>query len=104
MTTPFKGALIIARLGHCSSTIHWGLASDPPACQSGSADRILVYRRITAGCMIATSLGVPGFLLFLAALALIWNYFSLLERVGVRDDYLGLGEDVFCGFPCVHVG
>ena len=44
---------------------------------------------------VATSLGFPGFLLFLAALALIWNYFSLLERVGVRDDYLGLGKTFF---------
>jgi putative inorganic carbon (HCO3(-)) transporter len=44
---------------------------------------------------IATSLGVPGFLLFLGALALLWNYFSLLVRLGVRDDYLGLARTLF---------
>ena len=44
---------------------------------------------------IATSLGIPGFLLFLGALALLWNYFSMLARSGVQDDYLGLARTLF---------
>jgi hypothetical protein len=28
-------------------------------------------------------------------LALLWNYFTLLDRFGVRDDYLGLARTLF---------
>ena len=41
---------------------------------------------------IAASLGVPGFLLFIGALVLLWRYFSILERLGVQDDYLSLAR------------
>jgi putative inorganic carbon (hco3(-)) transporter len=41
---------------------------------------------------ILSSLGMPGFLLFIGALALIWRYFSMLDHLGVRDDYLGLAR------------
>jgi putative inorganic carbon (hco3(-)) transporter len=41
---------------------------------------------------IFSSLGMPGFLLFIGALALTWRYFSMLGRLGVRDDYLGLAR------------
>jgi putative inorganic carbon (hco3(-)) transporter len=44
---------------------------------------------------ISTALGVPGFLLFLGALVLLWKYFSMLVRLGVRDDYLGLARTLF---------
>jgi putative inorganic carbon (hco3(-)) transporter len=41
---------------------------------------------------IVTSLGLPGFALFIAALVLLWRYFSLIGRLGIRDDYLGLAR------------
>jgi putative inorganic carbon (hco3(-)) transporter len=41
---------------------------------------------------ILSSLGLPGFLLFIGALALIWRYFSMLGRLGIQDDYLGLAR------------
>jgi putative inorganic carbon (HCO3(-)) transporter len=44
---------------------------------------------------LLSSLGMPGFLLFIAALALIWRYFSLVGHLGVRDDYLGLARTFF---------
>jgi hypothetical protein len=44
---------------------------------------------------LMASLGIPGFLLFAWALALIWRYFSLLSRFGVQDDYLGLARTFF---------
>jgi len=44
---------------------------------------------------LLSSLGVPGFLLFATALVLIWRYFSILGRLGVRDDYLGLARTFF---------
>jgi putative inorganic carbon (hco3(-)) transporter len=44
---------------------------------------------------LLSSLGVPGFLLFATALGLIWRYFSILGRLGVKDDYLGLARTFF---------
>lgn len=44
---------------------------------------------------LLSSLGMPGFLLFIAALALIWRYFSMMGQLGVRDDYLGLARTFF---------
>jgi putative inorganic carbon (hco3(-)) transporter len=44
---------------------------------------------------LISSLGVPGFLLFVAALMLIWRYFSMLGHLGVQDDYLGLAKTFF---------
>jgi hypothetical protein len=41
---------------------------------------------------LMTALGLPGFALFMAAIAMLWHYFSLLSRFGVRDDYLGLAR------------
>jgi putative inorganic carbon (hco3(-)) transporter len=41
---------------------------------------------------LMTSLGLPGFILFAAALCLIWRYFSALSRAGVQDDYLSLAK------------
>jgi putative inorganic carbon (HCO3(-)) transporter len=66
---------------------------------SGMADRIsgqnFGISSDNGWMQIATSLGIPGFLLFLGALALLWNYFTLLDRFGVRDDYLGLARTLF---------
>lgn len=48
------------------------------------------------GCLeLFVSLGLPGVLLFGGALALLWNYFSVLSRLGVQDDYLGLARTFF---------
>jgi putative inorganic carbon (HCO3(-)) transporter len=44
---------------------------------------------------IMASLGLPGFLLFVTALVLIWRYFSMLGHLGIRDDYLGLARTFF---------
>jgi putative inorganic carbon (hco3(-)) transporter len=44
---------------------------------------------------LMTSLGVPGFILFTAALCLMWRYFSALSRAGVQDDYLSLAKTFF---------
>jgi|HubBroStandDraft_6_1064221.scaffolds.fasta_scaffold86570_1 hypothetical protein len=41
---------------------------------------------------LMVSLGMPGFLLFAAALVLIWHYYAQLDRLGVRDDYLSLAR------------
>jgi putative inorganic carbon (HCO3(-)) transporter len=41
---------------------------------------------------IMTSLGLPGFLLFIGALVLLWRYFGLLGKLGIQDDYLGLAR------------
>lgn len=41
---------------------------------------------------IMMSLGLPGFALFAGALAMLWRYFALLRRLGIRDDYLGLAR------------
>jgi putative inorganic carbon (hco3(-)) transporter len=44
---------------------------------------------------LMTSLGLPGFVLFATALVLLWRYFSILNRVGVKDDFLGLARAYF---------
>jgi hypothetical protein len=44
---------------------------------------------------LMTSLGLPGFGLFATALMLLWRYFSILNRVGVKDDFLGLARAYF---------
>lgn len=41
---------------------------------------------------IMASLGLPGFLLFLGALIMMWRYFGLLGSLGIQDDYLGLAR------------
>lgn len=41
---------------------------------------------------LMTSLGWFGFLLFAAALVLLWRYFGTLSQLGVQDDYLGLAR------------
>ena len=44
---------------------------------------------------VMMSLGAPGFMLFVGGLVLLWRYFSLLNRLGVQDDYLGLARTFF---------
>jgi putative inorganic carbon (hco3(-)) transporter len=44
---------------------------------------------------LLSSLGIPGFLLFVAALALIWRYLSMVGQLGGQDDYLGLARTFF---------
>ena len=44
---------------------------------------------------LMTSLGLPGFVLFATALVLLWRYFSILNRVGVKDDFLSLARAYF---------
>jgi putative inorganic carbon (hco3(-)) transporter len=44
---------------------------------------------------LLSSLGIPGFTLFVVALVKIWRYFALLGRVGVQDDFLGLARTFF---------
>jgi hypothetical protein len=41
---------------------------------------------------LITSLGWFGFVLFAAALILLWKYFGMLTQLGVQDDYLGLAR------------
>jgi putative inorganic carbon (hco3(-)) transporter len=44
---------------------------------------------------VGTSLGIPGSLLFVGALVLLWNYLCQLDRLGIRDDFLGLARTFF---------
>lgn len=54
---------------------------------------------------LMTSLGLPGFVLFAIALALLWRYFSNLNRLGVRDDFLGLARTYFAAtLVCMWAG
>lgn len=89
--------------GRINNTGTWPLIFNNPIGfgigSSGMADRItgtnFGISSDNGWMMIATSLGIPGFLLFLGALALLWNYFSQLNRAGIRDDYISLARTLF---------
>jgi putative inorganic carbon (HCO3(-)) transporter len=89
--------------GRLNNSLTWPLIINNPMGfgigSSGMADRISGQNYGISSdngwMQIATSLGIPGFLLFVWALALLWNYLSMLQRMGIRDDYLGLARTLF---------
>ena len=93
----FKSRLAIASFGWSSVFEHplgFGIGS------SGLAGRINTGNQFENNSVVTdngwltlmTSLGLPGFALFVAAIAMLWHYFSMLSRFGVRDDFLGLAR------------
>lgn len=44
---------------------------------------------------LITALGLPGFLCFAAGLLMLWRYFSMLDKLGLQDDYFGLARTFF---------
>jgi putative inorganic carbon (hco3(-)) transporter len=89
--------------GRLNNSLTWPLIINNPLGfgigSSGMADRISGQNYGISSdngwMQIGTSLGIPGFLLFLWALGLLWNYLSMLHRMGIRDDYLGLARTLF---------
>ncbi len=88
----FRGRLSIADYG-------WSAVLRNPAGygvgSSGLAGRINSTQAVAGDngwLELMTSLGLPGFALFAAALILLWRYFAVLNRLGLRDDYLALAR------------
>lgn len=92
----FQGRIAIAQW-------QWNIALEHPLGfgigSSGMADRLngnaVSVVSDNGWIEIMASLGLPGFLLFVAALILIWRYFSMLGHLGIQDDYLGLARTFF---------
>jgi hypothetical protein len=89
--------------GRINNSMSWVLMVKNPIGfgigSSGMADRIsgtnFGISSDNGWIQLGTALGIPGFLLFLGALGLLWSYLSQLKRLGIRDDYLGLARTFF---------
>jgi hypothetical protein len=89
----FKGRVVIANATWPYALTHpigFGIGSSGMAGRMNGAQNGLVTDN--GWLEIMTSLGLPGFVLFAGALFMLWRYFELLRRLGVRDDYLGLAR------------
>ncbi len=89
----FKGRVIIANATWPYALTHpigFGIGSSGMSARMNGLQNGLVTDN--GWLEIMTSLGLPGFALFAGALFLLWRYFALLRRLGVRDDYLGLAR------------
>jgi putative inorganic carbon (HCO3(-)) transporter len=89
----FKGRVVIANATWpyaVSHPIGFGIGSSGMSARMNGAQNGLVTDN--GWLEIMTSLGLPGFALFVGALFMLWRYFALLRRLGVRDDYLGLAR------------
>ena len=89
----FQGRVFIAQVtwpAAFKNPIGFGIGSSGMAGRLNGAQTGLVTDN--GWLEIMTSLGIPGFALFAGALVLLWRYFALLRRLGVRDDYLGLAR------------
>jgi hypothetical protein len=89
----FKGRIMIAQDSWQTvfgNPIGFGIGS------SGLAQRLNGYAQNVVSdngwLELAGSLGLPGLMLLIGGLALIWRYSSLLMHLGLQDDYLGLGR------------
>jgi hypothetical protein len=89
----FKGRVVIANATWPYALTHpigFGIGSSGMSARMNGAQNGLVTDN--GWLEIMTSLGLPGFALFAGALFMLWRYFALLRRLGVRDDYLGLAR------------
>ncbi|MBV8275184.1 MAG: O-antigen ligase family protein [Verrucomicrobia bacterium] len=89
----FQGRVFIAQTSWAYALSHpigFGIGSSGMAARINGLQNGLVTDN--GWIEIMTSLGLPGFVLFAGALALLWRYFALLRQLGVRDDYLGLAR------------
>ena len=89
----FQGRVVIAQATWpyaISHPIGFGIGSSGLAGRMNGTQNGLVTDN--GWLEIMTSLGLPGFALFIGALIMLWRYFALLRRLGVRDDYLGLAR------------
>jgi len=89
----FQGRVFIAQAtwpATLQNPVGFGIGSSGMAARINGAANGLVTDN--GWLEIMTSLGLPGFALFACALVLLWRYFSLLRRLGVQDDYLGLAR------------
>ena len=89
----FKGRVVIANATWPYALTHpigFGIGSSGMSARMNGAQNGLVTDN--GWLEIMTSLGLPGFVLFAGALFMLWRYFALLRRLGVRDDYLGLAR------------
>ena len=90
----FQGRVVIAQATMpyvLSHPLGFGIGS------SGLAERLNGPKTIgvvtdSGWVELMSSLGLPGFVLFVAALALIWRYLSMLGQLGIQDDYVGLAR------------
>jgi putative inorganic carbon (hco3(-)) transporter len=89
--------------GRINNSMTWPLIFNNPVGygigSSGMADRIsgtnFGISSDNGWMQLATALGIPGSLLFLGALAVLWSYLSQLNRLGIQDDYLSLARTFF---------